>query len=388
MLFLGGLSSILLGLSQQSGVQCADGGDTKGFLADDAQAFLADEGIYLPVKLCLLGSTGSGKSALGNFILRPNDDHIFEAQTFETGETSESCTEACKVAGEGEGVLVVDTPGYNEGHSKDLEHMIGVAKVLQDMGPTHAVVLVKRYDARLDQPWRETVEYYRNLMGTAMLRNVIVVLTAYNPPSAKRQKAFGVRHTEKMTQTAREVQDLLQLATPPQVFVIESMPESETAWQASLETRRQILRHCARLRPTAMDTLLVPKTAQIQHQDEEEASHLEGQINELETRVKNLRVFAWAAQGKGRGVTTSPDASALDANLKSAVASDMSGTQRKLLNFLAAGEDDDVGDDSIDNPMKDLQRKIKEKRAKMEKLRSTHMTLEEAERRSAKGRFA
>lgn len=332
-----------------------------GHLSADALHFLAEGGIYLPVKLCLLGSTGSGKSALGNFLLAPSDTHIFEEQTFRTGETSMSCTAECKVASAEDGcVLVVDTPGFHESHAKDLGHMLNVAQSLSRLqGGAHAVVLVKKYDARLDQSWRDAVLYYKEFLGKALQDNVIVVLTGCSLGRSRRLKAFGDLQAERLAQTAQEVQALLQLDGEPPVFLLDAMPEQPEAWEASLEARRRILRHCVRRKPVPLEGLRVPKTQPLRQQDEREAGRLEGQIEELEVRVKNLRVFAWS---KGAGSNHA----------------DLSAAQRDLVRYLQEANNDA----EIEHPLDELTRAIEEKRTRAAALRRSDMSLEEAEQRS------
>jgi len=327
------------------------------WMSEAGRQFLAKAGIHLPVRLGLFGSTGSGKSALGNFLLDPRDAHIFEEQTFATGESSESCTFECKVADSGSGVQIIDTPGLQESHDRDLAHVIDVVKSLRELQSMHMVVLVKRLDARLDQPWRDTVLFYQELCGEAF-DNVIVVLTGFDRGQSRRQQAFGDQKAQKIAQTADESQALLQLKSRPQVFILDSMPETDEEFEASLEVRRQILRHAVRCKPAKLSELTVPKTAPLRQQDDLEMGRLEGQIQELEVRARNLKVFAWS-------------------KTQAAANPDHTKAQADLQKFLKEVHNDP----EIQNPLDELHATIHAKRAKVEALRATHMDLEEAVQR-------
>ena len=95
--------------------------------------------------LLMIGSTGNGKSTLGNFLLNPDDDHILgDKQAFKTAQTNVPQTQKVQpqtFTHNGTLFTVVDTPGLNESACKDLDHMIDIIKFLQTMKSVGACVL-------------------------------------------------------------------------------------------------------------------------------------------------------------------------------------------------------------------------------------------------------
>eukprot|EP00930_Biecheleria_cincta_P047177 TRINITY_DN3264_c0_g4_i1.p1 TRINITY_DN3264_c0_g4~~TRINITY_DN3264_c0_g4_i1.p1 ORF type:complete len:530 (+),score=78.20 TRINITY_DN3264_c0_g4_i1:25-1614(+) len=190
--------------------------------------------------ICAVGSTGSGKSCLLNFLLDPREAHCFspEAQTFKTGETTKSCTVECKVVTK-RNLKVVDTPGTNESHGADLAHMISVAEALQQVQKLNLVILAMSYQKRLDQQWKDTVLYYRSLIGhKAFCSNVAIVLTGYDLGKPQKRKYMGDQHEAVLTETRNAVKDLLDLESPPLVFAIDCLPEEEETSEAAAGLRK------------------------------------------------------------------------------------------------------------------------------------------------------
>lgn len=135
------------------------------------------------VSLLMIGSTGNGKSTLGNFLLNPDDDHITgDNQAFKTAQTNVPQTQKVdtKTFLHKESFFtVVDTPGLNESDDKDLEHMIDIIKLLQTMKSVGACVLCTKFDAKIDAQYRATIAYYRKLLPELFEKNVVVVMTSF-----------------------------------------------------------------------------------------------------------------------------------------------------------------------------------------------------------------
>lgn len=236
--------------------------------------------------ICAVGSTGSGKSCLLNFLLDPCEEHCFspEEQTCKTGETTRSCTLECKVVTKGS-LKVVDTPGTNESHGADLVHMINVAKALRQVGKLNLVLLAMSYQKRLDQQWKDTVLYYRDLIGhQAFCSNVAIVLTGYDLGKPQKRKYMGDHHEEILAETRNAVKDLLNLESPPLVFAIDCLPEEEEHRELHEKTRLDILKYATQQQAIDVSNICVQKTKELRRIDDQKIRVLEGQMDQLKIR--------------------------------------------------------------------------------------------------------
>ncbi|BFU26148.1 AIG1 family protein, putative [Entamoeba histolytica] len=91
-------------------------------------------------KLIVIGETGSGKSSLGNFILKK------KVNKFKVGDSAGSVTqETSGVYGEGDrsDLFVIDTPGFNDpnGKEKENDNVKQMVKYIQSQSGIKAIVI-------------------------------------------------------------------------------------------------------------------------------------------------------------------------------------------------------------------------------------------------------
>lgn len=155
------------------------------------QPTLVPEGTHRPdATVVLLGSTGSGKSALGNYLYKWG---LEDAQIFPVGLGAFPETQQCAVKdftvahpqklGATLRVRVIDTPGLNEADpDRDLAHMTDLLDTIQTLGKISCVMLCVPWNFKLDRQNKETFAYYKELFRPAFeAGNFVLVFTKVSP---------------------------------------------------------------------------------------------------------------------------------------------------------------------------------------------------------------
>ena len=242
--------------------------------------------------ILLMGSTGNGKSTLGNFLIDPDKDHIIgDKQTFRTARDNLPQTQtisACKLQHGEQTFTVIDTPGLNESAWKDLRHMIDIVKYLRSLESVGACVLCTKFDAKIDGQYKATIAYYSKLLPTLFEGNVVVVMTdfATDERSVKLRQIKGTDEEKMKENTIAEIKKLAGLSYRPQLFTIDCLPVSEDEREISMETRKAILDYIAKLRPVPTAEVVVAKTEHLKQIDDKECGKIHGEIAGYNKRLK------------------------------------------------------------------------------------------------------
>ena len=184
--------------------------------------------------ILLIGSTGNGKSTLGNYLLNPNDEHISKKQTFVTARDNKPQTRhvqpvTAKVSVTDHGdteITVIDTPGLNEGAFRDLEHMIGIVQGLKDQKEIKACILVVKFNSKIDTQYKATVKYYSKLLPDLFENKVAIVMTdfASDDRSIQMRRKQGIDVEQVKNNTVREIVDCADMSYSPILFAIDCLP--------------------------------------------------------------------------------------------------------------------------------------------------------------------
>ena len=253
----------------------------------------------------LIGSTGNGKSTLGNFLIDPRDETLFTQQIFKTAQTNMPQTQfvsqmSFKVKKSGIQLTVIDTPGLNESDVHDLKHMIQIVESLQQVDGILACVLVVKFSSKIDAQYRATVQYYRKLFPSLFERNVIIVMTDYatDERSVNMRKKQRIDVDQIRRNTTRQIVESGSLAYEPLLFMIDCLPFDDEERKHNLNERDAILGKICSQKPFFTKSLMVAKTAYLKQEDMEKVRGYEGEVTGYNKRLQQANAKAEEALDK------------------------------------------------------------------------------------------
>ncbi len=258
--------------------------------------------------ILLIGSTGNGKSTLGNFLINPEKDHIFgEQQTFKTARTNKPETQLVLSADfkvELEEVIhrsvsVIDTPGIFEDEDKDIEHMVNIIRALHDVGSIRAIILVVKFSSEINTPYKASIRYYSKLLPCLFETNLVIVMNDYacDKRSMHLRALQGIDEEQIKTNILTEVV-ACGVKKPPQLFTIDCLPMSEQEFTLNLQNRRKVIQHTSTFHPISTRDLQLAKTDTILAADRIAVATLEGEVAAHDKRLEELTTTANSSQEK------------------------------------------------------------------------------------------
>ena len=255
--------------------------------------------------ILLIGSTGNGKSTLGNFLVNPEKEHIFgEQQTFKTARTNKPETQLVQSAHFKVGkihqksVSVIDTPGIFEDEDKDLEHMVNIIRALHTVGNIRAIILVVKFSSKIDTPYKASVKYYSKLLPGLFETNLITVMTDYacDERSKNLRVLQGIDEEQIKNNILTELAASCGVSAPPKLFTIDCLPMSDQEFKINLQCRNDIIQHALTFKSTSTRDLKVAKTDPIMAADRITIATLEGEVTAHDDRLEQALASAYSAR--------------------------------------------------------------------------------------------
>lgn len=201
--------------------------------------------------LLIDGSTGSGKGTLGSFLIGPT-----AAQAPFRRVASSNLT-------------VIGTPELNEGKEKDLLHVTDFVESLHEIKSVRACVIVVKCMSKIDQQYKETLQYYSKLLASLFIHNVLVVVTGY------RSNEFSKSFEDYAVDTTQQIVESANMSNNPRLFAIDCLPIDEIEKISSLKIGELILSYMLSLQEVSVREVKVVKTKAIEADDKKKVKEYE-----------------------------------------------------------------------------------------------------------------
>ena len=154
-------------------------------------------------RIVLLGSTGAGKSSLGNSLL-----NLQSPNGFRESEDPESCTKRTEELtgawlGTGSLCSIVDTPGMNDSQGRDVEYIKQIVDFLKEGKAVDTFLLVRNgNNLRMDKPFKDMLKIFEIVFGESFWSNVAMSIS--NTRYEEEEEAKIQRNTGKWGETMKK----------------------------------------------------------------------------------------------------------------------------------------------------------------------------------------